>query len=49
MPKIAIVACKLRTEAEPSIKRNEFENGQATYHKPMTTEVGKHIDQIYED
>jgi len=24
-------------------------NGQATYHKPMTTQVGKCIDQIYED
>jgi len=49
MPKIIIVACKLRMEAKPSKRNSEFENGQATHHKPMTTQVGKCINQIYED
>jgi hypothetical protein len=35
-------------EAKPS-RRSESENGQTTYHKPMITQVGKCIHQIYED
>jgi len=38
-----------KMEAKPSKRNSEFENGQATHHKPMTTQVGKCIDQIYED
>ncbi len=49
MPKITIIICKLGTEVEPSRRKNQFENGQATHHKAMTTQVGKCIDQIYED
>ncbi len=49
MPKIIIVAYKLRQEAKPSKRRSESKNRQATYLKAMTTQVGKHINQIYEN
>lgn len=48
MLKITIVAYKLGQEFEPLI-RNWLENGQATYKVPMSIQVGRWTNQIYQD
>jgi hypothetical protein len=48
MLEIVIVAYKLGQKVEPS-RRSQSKNGQATYEIPMSIQVGRRIDQIYED
>jgi hypothetical protein len=41
MPKTIVVVCKLGPKVEPSRKKSQSENGEATYDIPVTTQVGR--------
>lgn len=49
MPETTTIAYKLGQEVEPSRKGSQSKNDQATYQVPMNIQVGRQVNQIYED